>query len=291
MTELISCPYCSSKEINRVLKSKDYFLTKEEFNIDHCRTCNIKFTNPKPFEQDIAKYYESIDYVSHGTKKRSLIDRLYTIARRFTINRKIKLIQGIKSEGTVLDYGCGTGDFLLACSKVGYNITGIEPSEKARTLASKNLKKEVEKASANITNNHFDIITLWHVLEHVYDIKDLIGTLKAKLKKGGTMVIAVPNHRSLDSEIYKEFWAAYDLPRHLWHFEKSTIKKIFEDEGLKIEKILPMKLDAYYVSILSEKYKHEQKIRSYVNALSTGYKSNNHAKRTGEYSSHIYLLK
>ena len=244
-------------------------------------------TSPVPSNLD--KYYLSENYISHTDSKKSLFDKVYQLVKNHTLKKKLKLINSFKTEEkTILDVGAGTGDFLKVCKTGGWKITGIEPSDKAREYAkSKNIV--LYENLNQVENNQFDVITLWHVLEHIPILVEYIKQLKKLLKPNGVLIIAVPNHKSFDAKHYKEFWAAYDVPRHLWHFSKTAISKLFSLVDMNVEKILPMKFDSYYVSLLSEKYK-TKKSRPF-NAFFIGLQSNLKAKRNGEYSSLIYIIK
>lgn len=244
-------------------------------------------TSPVPV--NLENYYKSEAYISHTDSNKSLFDKIYQIVKNHTLKQKLKLINSFKvDEKTILDIGAGTGDFLNTCKNKGWKTTGIEPSEKARNIATQkniNLLDDISKVS----NQQFDVISLWHVLEHVPNLFEYIGELKKLLKPNGVLIIAVPNFKSYDANYYKEFWAAYDVPRHLWHFSKKSIQTLFSSVQMKITKTLPMKFDSFYVSLLSEKYKTKKS--KPISAFLTGLKSNLKAKRTGEYSSLIYVIK
>jgi 2-polyprenyl-3-methyl-5-hydroxy-6-metoxy-1,4-benzoquinol methylase len=292
MTTLNNCPLCSSQKIVRVLTSKDYFLTLREFNVDTCNSCGISFTNPIPSEAETPTYYHSDNYISHGRKTFSFFYTVYKIVRTFSLQWKTEIVrQAIGEKGSIMDYGCGTGDFLLTCKEKGYQILGVEPSRKAREEASGKLGRVVNSNLDSLGERKFDIITLWHVLEHVPDIKTTIATLKSHLNQKGTLIIAVPNHKSYDANQYKQYWAGYDLPRHLWHFDQEILAKIIENAGLQFEKVIPMKLDSYYVSILSSKYMPGNKLINLLKSFKNGLLSNMSAKITNEYSSLIYIAK
>lgn len=188
----------------------------------------------------------------------------------------------------MLDIGSGTGDFLFTCKKDNWNVFGVEPSKEAREISShKNI--EVVSNLSFLEEDRFDVITLWHVLEHVENLFEYIETLKKKLKPDGVLIIAVPNFNSYDAKFYKEYWAAFDVPRHLWHFSQESIKKLFGNVSMKVEKVLPMKFDSYYVSMLSEKYKNGK--HRFLKAFYIGFLSNLKARSTSEYSSLIYIIK
>ncbi|WP_369791957.1 class I SAM-dependent methyltransferase [Tenacibaculum sp. 47A_GOM-205m] len=275
------------KNLKPFLNCIDYTVSEESYEVMKNEVYDMLVTSPVPSNLD--KYYLSENYISHTDSKKSLFDKVYQLVKNHTLKKKLKLINSFKTEEkTILDVGAGTGDFLKVCKTGGWKITGIEPSDKAREYAkSKNIV--LYENLNQVENNQFDVITLWHVLEHIPNLVEYIKQLKKLLKPNGVLIIAVPNHKSFDAKHYKEFWAAYDVPRHLWHFSKTAISKLFSLVDMNVEKILPMKFDSYYVSLLSEKYK-TKKSRPF-NAFFIGLQSNLKAKRNGEYSSLIYIIK
>lgn len=274
---------------NVFIKVKDNSVSKENFELLLDEELQLLKTHPQPSLENLPKYYESEDYISHTDGKRSLFEKLYQIIKSYSLNKKASLINNYHPEkGNLLDIGSGTGDFLAIAKKQGWKITGIEPNEKARNIS---ISKGVTLAEnlESIESHSLDVITMWHVLEHVPNIENQIQTLKRLLKPNGTIIIAVPNYKSFDAKYYGEFWAAYDVPRHLWHFSKTAIEKLFAKENMKLIKILPMIFDGFYVSLLSEKYKNGK--MNFIKAFYIGLKSNTKAKRNFEYSSHIYIIK
>lgn len=267
---------------------KDHSVSGELFTLKYDARLHMYRTYPKPLENELPAYYDSEDYISHTDGSRSLFERAYQFVKRIALKKKYKLLLSYyQKENSVLDIGAGTGDFIEYLSGQGWSVSGAEPSSKARDLAkSKGLDLKNDIAEFDTS---FDIITMWHVLEHVYHLEDQISWLKEHLTKNGTLFIAVPNFESTDAHQYKSDWAAYDVPRHLYHFSKKAVKLLFEENGFQLVDVKPMKFDAYYVSLLSEKYK-SGKI-NYVRALRAGMKSNSKAKRSKGYSSQIYVLK
>src|SRR5690606_25428262 len=237
------------------LVCKDHSVTKEEFNLIKDVESDMLVTTPQPDAENLFKYYDSDDYISHTDSKRSLFEKVYQLIKQYSLHKKLRIINRFSpTKGTLLDVGAGTGDFLQCSKKGGWQIQGVEPNIKARKLADEkgvHLLDDIDE----VTNQKFDVITLWHVLEHIPNLESYIIKLKGLLKDNGILVIAVPNYKSYDAKYYKEFWAAYDVPRHLWHFSIKSIKFLFSKEKMKVVKILPMVFDSYYVSLLSEKYK------------------------------------
>lgn len=293
MQAIIECPICKGKSFNSFRTCKDYTVSHETFPIIKCAVCTLAITSPRPDNAELGKYYLSESYISHAKTSKGIIDKVYQISRLFTMRWKLNLIkQNVKqAHPSLLDFGCGTGEFLATCKKSGINVTGIEPSDVARANATDivqtNIYPTLEEASTK-----FDVVTLWHVLEHVPDLNETISELKTKLNENGTMFIAVPNHESKDGSWYNNEWAGYDVPRHLWHFTQKSMKRLLSNHELILEKVIPMKLDAFYVSMLSEKYtQNSNGILSFLKGTINGLKSNFHARNTTQYSSLIYVIR
>lgn len=292
MEVLEQCPNCWGNEFTSFLKSIDYTVSKEVFSILSCNKCGLVFTNPRPAIVKIGKYYESEDYISHSNTNAGLINKIYHFVKRRAIRQKIKIIEGLNPPTkNILDIGCGTGSFLSEIKKIGWDATGIEPNSKARDYAIKNFSLSVfeESKISDLKKESFSVITMWHVLEHVHQQQSRINDLYNLLQKNGFAIIAVPNYTSWDAKHYKEFWAAYDVPRHLYHFSPSVIKESFKLKNLRHVKSLPMKMDAFYVSMLSEKYKNSsfQMIRAFGNGLRSNIRAKNNAEN---FSSVIYIF-
>lgn len=290
MENLTACPICKNTVFLLFLTCKDYTASKEKFNLVTCKACNFVFTNPRPKQSEIGRYYQVENYISHTGTQSGLVNKLYHFARKFTLKQKLKLVNSLAQKGLLLDIGCGTGNFLQVVKNDGWKIIGVEPDPSARKLAIETCGENIHEESflSKVENQKFDIITMWHVLEHVHELDQRMGQLKNLLKPGGRIIVAVPNCASKDAAHYKAFWGAYDVPRHLYHFKPSDIKNLFDKNSFEVEKILPMKLDSFYVSILSEKYKGG----NMISGIWQGLLSNIHAaKNFGTYSSQIYIIK
>jgi 2-polyprenyl-3-methyl-5-hydroxy-6-metoxy-1,4-benzoquinol methylase len=285
-----SCPICSHEHFNEYLTVKDHSISKQNFNIVSCKSCGFRFTNPIPDENEIGAYYQSEDYVSHSDSTKGIVNKLYHFVRNRSLKSKLKIINGHAKKGTVLDIGCGTGYFLKICKEDGWHIDGMEPDQGARMLAQQNTGMSIKGNLFDINPpTKYNIITMWHVLEHVHKLNDSIQHIYNLLEDNGTLVVAVPNINSYDSSIYKEYWAALDVPRHLYHFTQKDVDKLLTKSGFTKEKIYPMVYDSFYVSMLSTRYKYGA--TNYLKSFLTGILSNIKATKTGEYSSLIYIYK
>lgn len=273
---------------NVYIKVKDHSVSKENFELLLDEELQLLKTYPQPELSVLGKYYESDDYISHTDAKRSLFEKMYHLVKSYSLKKKVGIINSYHPEkGSLLDIGAGTGDFLVTAKAQGWQTTGIEPNENAKKLAiSKGIS--FQNNIESIENQQFDVITMWHVMEHVPDVTHQIKELKRLLKPNGTIIIAVPNYKSYDAQHYGIFWAAYDVPRHLWHFSKTSIEKLVSRENMKLVKTLPMVFDSFYVSLLSEKYKTGN--MNFFKAFWIGFRSNFRAMSTKEYSSHIYVI-
>jgi len=274
------------------LKTKDHSVSGEEFYLLYNESMDMLETSPKPIADKLPDYYKSENYISHTDSKRNLFEKVYQIVRNISLKKKLRLINSFSSgEKTLLDIGCGTGDFLKISKEDKWLVTGIEPNDEARTIANQKTNNRAHKNEylLQLKENSFDVITLWHVLEHLPDLEEQIAVFKKLLKENGTLIIAVPNYKSFDAMYYNEFWAAYDVPRHLWHFSEKSMEKLFSQKSMHVLKTLPMKFDAFYVSLLSEKYKSGS--MNIFNAFYVGLLSNIKAINTKQYSSLIYLIK
>nr|WP_325451790.1 class I SAM-dependent methyltransferase [Gelidibacter sp.] len=271
---------------------KDHSVSQESFELLYNGAFEMLETFPQPSKDRLPDYYKSDDYISHTDSKRNVFEKVYHLVKGIALKRKIRLINSVsKNTKSLLDVGCGTGDFLQVALESGWAITGIEPNEQARAIANQKTNQSVFDSEQlfNLKPQSFDVITLWHVLEHLPELEAHFSLFNKLLKPNGVLIIAVPNFKSYDAQLYKEFWAAYDVPRHLWHFSQESIKRLANGVEMKLIKTTPMKFDAFYVSLLSEKYKFGR--MNYFKGFWNGCRSNWKAARTSEYSSLIYVLK
>ena len=319
---LTSCPVCGSDDIQKVLEVVDYFSSGELFPLFDCLRCGFRFTNCFPSEKTIGKYYDSPGYIAHSDTHRGLVNKLYHAARKVMVKRKVRLvttaIQGVVGGLNVtnkvgepnrpgsaggranilnetvrlLDMGCGTGYFLHAAKKRGFTVSGIEKEQGAREHAITKFGLDVqgEEDFWNIKRESYHVVTLWHVLEHLEKLNESIEKIKEVLTDEGVVVIAVPNHLSYDAHFYKEHWAAYDIPRHLWHFTPVTLERLLARHGLVVTGRHALPFDPLYISLLSEKYAKSNLLVRYARPLLVGLKSLIRSCRNVEHGSSIVFI-
>ena len=284
------CPWCGSDKAQINLWLKDEFLSKEDFHICECLNCGLLYTMPRPSKDKIGNYYKSEEYYSHQENKKGFIPKIYESVKKVNLKHKYKLsTEGIET-GSMMDIGCGVGDFIHTVEEKGWQCLGVEPLDDAKTIAKTRVKADIIRSEEleNLPDASFDLITMWHVLEHVDDLKWQVTQLQRLVKPKGRIVIAVPNYKSYDGQYYKEHWAAYDVPRHLNHFNKQTITKIFKASGLELKKTDKLIWDAYYISYMSEHYKFHK--FPLIKGAYRGLVSNCKARRSGEWSSMVYIF-
>ncbi len=287
-----SCIICGSGSISRVLSTKDFTITQESFEIWECANCSLRFTQDAPRKESIGRYYHSEDYISHSDTRKGLVNSLYHSIRKITLPGKRKLIQKHShiTKGALLDFGCGTGAFLHTMQESGWQVKGVEPDESARKNAETHYQLNIDPPE-NIFEwppAQFDVITLWHVLEHVYELRQYLGRINHLLKPDGRIFIAVPNYTSADAKYYREAWAAYDTPRHLYHFSPTAMRRLLAEMQFKLIDIQPMWFDSYYVSMLSERNKNGR--INYPSAVWQGWKSNRQARQDPELASSLIYI-
>jgi 2-polyprenyl-3-methyl-5-hydroxy-6-metoxy-1,4-benzoquinol methylase len=271
-----ACPSCNSADIKAALTARDHTVSQKDFAIWECGNCSLRFTQDVPDADTIGPYYKSEDYISHTNTRKGLINNLYHIVRKQTLSGKRRLLSSATrlKRGKMLDLGAGAGSFVAHMAENGWEVTGLEPDETARNIASSQNRTLLLPMSDfySLAPESYDAITLWHVLEHVHDLHAYVGQLARLLKKEGRIFIAVPNYTSYDAAVYKGTWAAYDVPRHLYHFSPAAMEDLLAKHDLQLQAIRPMWFDSYYISLLSEKYRNGK--GNLVKAFLTGFISN-----------------
>lgn len=283
----------ANESLHPFIKCKDYLVSQQEFNLQIDTKNQLLVTSPRPLTEDLGSYYESQEYISHQNEAKTFFEKAYVGIRNYMLIKKWRLISKYKKGQTALDIGCGTGDFITLGKELGWNVEGIEISNKAREIAITKTKTIIKKDIFDpyFDTKKYDVITLWHVLEHLENPLLILERLKQMLSPKGIIVIAVPNFKSYDAQYYGQYWAAYDVPRHLFHFSQTSIQNLANLQDMQLEAVSPLIFDSYYVSLLSEQNKYGQK--KWINAFLIGFWSNFKAwsKGTKEYSSLIYILK
>ena len=293
MIHYTGCPICNSNNIQQQLSAKDYTVSQNIFSIWHCNACTARFTQDVPEQEAIGAYYASENYISHSDTKKGVINSLYHMVRKRTLSAKRRLVvneTGI-TKGAILDIGCGTGAFLNTMKEADWNITGLEPDTVARSKAAElyHIQPQEPGKLFELTPASFNAITMWHVLEHVHELHAYIKQIEKLLAPGGKAFIAVPNYTSKDAAIYAAHWAAYDVPRHLYHFSPQSMVTLLAQHGLKLTAVKPMWFDSFYVSMLSEQYKNGK--GNIIKAVFNGFMSNLTAwGNTRKCSSVIYVI-
>ncbi|AQG82610.1 methyltransferase [Spirosoma montaniterrae] len=292
METVLACPLCNTTRFSPFLVCRDYLVSQQDFAIQQCDNCGLRLTNPRPDLSEIGNYYKSYAYVSHNDQGGGLINSIYRTVRSYTLKSKLSLLNKLNAGvGSLLDVGCGTGAFLETCQNGGWKIAGMEPDADAREVAEKKLNLSIAPSLDSISSElkQFDSITLWHVLEHIPNLGETLEQLRQLLTEQGTLIIAVPNSDSYDATHYGRYWAAYDVPRHLYHFTPATMKQLVEKHGMRIQKQIPMNFDAFYIALLSTKYRKGN--TDYINSGWTGLVSNLKASTSGHSSSITYIIK
>ncbi len=292
METLDKCPVCNQINLKDHFSVNDYFLSKEEFQLQICEDCNFILTNPRPEENSLGKYYKSENYISHSDIKKGLVNKIYHIVRKYTIRQKFSIVNKFSSGKNVIDFGSGTGTLLKYFDNMGWTTLGFELDLIARELSIQNYSLKIEKPSEInfVKPGSFQAITLWHVLEHVPDLNSTFASFQKILPDTGTLFVAIPNIDSFDSKYYKKYWAALDVPRHLYHFNHKSIIQLATTYGFHLHKIIPLYFDSFYISLLSEKYKNNKFY--FVSGMLLGLLSNILGSfQRKNYSSCLYVFK
>lgn len=256
------CPLCGSDDVQTAMRCIDHFVTGEAFTISRCEHCGFHFTSDAPAEDEIGRYYRSGDYISHSDTSRGVVNKVYHLVRRYMLREKAGIVMHYtgKRRGRLLDYGAGTGYFANRMQRAGWQTEAIEPGDAARAFAFARfgLRMKMPSDLSHMEDKSFDCITLWHVLEHVAGLHETMDEMARLLADDGILVVAVPNRTSCDARHYGSLWAAWDVPRHLWHFAPTDIQMLGNAHGFSLAEMLPMYFDAFYISMMSEKYGHSR---------------------------------
>lgn len=293
MINYTACPVCNSGQIGEKLTAKDYTVSQQNFAIWHCDTCTARFTQQVPGQDAIGTYYASENYISHSDTSKGIVNYLYHLVRKRTLQQKRKLLvaETAANTGRLLDIGCGTGAFLNTMQEAGWGVTGLEPDALAREKAIELYQLQPQEPGDlfNLNEGSFNAITMWHVLEHVHELHAYLKQVAKLLAPGGRLFIAVPNYTSQDAELYAAHWAAYDVPRHLYHFSPQSMENLLTQHGLTLQKVKPMWFDSFYVCMLSEQYKNGKGniIKAVLNGLRSNVKAITNVRRC---SSVIYIV-
>ena len=282
-----TCPICESKDIPKLFTCVDHMITKEEFDIVKCNNCGFQFTNPVPRIEDIGRYYESDVYVSHSNTKKGIKNFVYHLVRNFTLQRKIDLVKRYRPNGKLLDIGSGAGYFLNKAKQSGFSTLGLEPSEEVRSESIRSFGLNVQDISElhNLERNSINVITMWHVLEHVYNLNQDLQKMLEILKPDGVMIVAVPNPNSWDAKFYGDQWGGWDVPRHLYHFREVDVCNLFMKYDCSVVEVKPLQFDPVYVSMLSEQYRGGSTLRAVYYGMLSYFNKNKYGC-----TSQIYII-
>ncbi len=253
------CPLCSSEKVSYYLTCTDHLISRQEFELYKCTQCGFIFTHEYPEEKEIGRYYDSENYISQDDRAKGIINKAYVAVRDIMLQRKLRIVEIATGliRGNILDIGCGTGYFAGTMKEAGWIVTGIEPNKKARDFGVSRFGIQVLSPDriSDLPDKSFDCITMWHVMEHLYDPKWYSDEISRLLQPNGICLAALPNSDSSDAGYYAGHWAAFDVPRHLWHFNPSTVELFWAKKGFEVVRIECLALDVFYISILSEKNK------------------------------------
>lgn len=286
------CTICGNLGFEIKFELKDYFFTNEDFVIIQCKSCGFMITDGITDYKDLGKYYNTSKYLSHEKKEKSIVSLVYNLVKRYSISRKFLLISKESNGKKILEIGCGTGDLLAAFKDKKWDTIGVEPSDSASSYAKEKHGLKIYDKASEVKETDFDVVMLWHVLEHIENLQDIISLIKTKVKKSGRIIIALPNPDSYDAKYYKKYWAGWDVPRHLFHFKQTNIKQLLQANGIEIYKSAPLIFDSYFISMLSEEHKGTtSSLVKLFKTLYIGLKSNLSAMNTNEFSSMIYIAR
>lgn len=253
-----ACPLCGGTHFRHYMDCTDCYASGEVFAVYECKDCGFRFTQNTPTGEEMELYYGGSSYISHSDTRKGIVNRLYHCVRRYMLGRKARLVRRAlhRKTGRLLDIGTGTGYFIHAMYEKGWDVEAVEKNKQARRFAWEHFGLEVEPENRlrSFAPGSFDVITLWHSMEHIESLNKLWETLHRLLSDDGVLIVAVPNSNSYDAVRYGPYWAAYDVPRHLWHFTPATMQQFGLKHRFILEQHYPMPFDAFYIAIISERY-------------------------------------
>jgi 2-polyprenyl-3-methyl-5-hydroxy-6-metoxy-1,4-benzoquinol methylase len=264
-----TCPVCGSPEFefSHYLNVPDWLVSKENFELKKCGNCSFIFTANAPLLENAGPYYESEEYVEHTDTNKGLIYGVYHQARKLMLKFKLSNIRSYSKSTKLLDIGSGSGYFINYMKQNGYNVSGVEISDKAVALCKDKFDISVNSPTEFLAEKlpkDFDIITMWHVFEHVYSFNEYFDILHKSLKENGHVFVALPNPNCFEAKHYKNYWNGFDTPRHLWHFTPKTFKQFAEGHGFEMISMKRLPLDPFFNAMVSSSYKSGLKFLPYT---------------------------
>jgi len=246
--ENVDCIICNSTINSPYIEVLDRFSCKS-FQIVKCE-CGFKFLSPRPKFSGITYYYENDDYDPHRLENKSIFHTVYGWVQKIALRWKFKHISKFIRSGNLLDIGGGGGRFCSYFKSKGWRVSLQDNSSKARFLAQE-ADIETYTLLSEIQSQQFDLITMWHSLEHIHAIDALFQNVNRLTSDDGFLVVAVPNINAPERKFLGKDWAPWDAPRHLYHFNYAQLSKLLRKYGWKIEFSMPMIQDTPYNILLS----------------------------------------
>ena len=290
----IECPLCGGNDTSHFTDCTDHAVSNETYSLQRCGSCGLIFTIAPPDSQDKQTYSKLDQELNRADNPRKRLDRLYYYARILNIRRKIRLIERLTrvSSGKLLNYGAKSGYFSSRMTDRGWKVTSLEEYHEQRIFSLEMFHHRMMDIDEidSLPPGSFDAVTLWHTLEHQEDPHTLIEKLIRLLKPNGLLFAAVPNTDSLDAAWYGSQWAAWDVPRHLLHFNTTSMIRFGLAHNLVLMHHERMPFEAFYIPMLSEKFKGNRHpiITGAVRGLKFWHKTNTDREKS---SSIVYVFR